>query len=138
MQTYSIAADGSDAPVKIKVAIPSSWTADTSDPEGPTFKIGGVEVRRLTFAALSSLQGDASERMAKAIKLQFGDEASAERSDLPDGRVWMSGTLGTNLHARMFVPYEGGVLMGIALLGKASADRLPEIRTAFETIAIVP
>lgn len=111
---------------------------DTSDPETPTFQIQGAQVRQLAFAALTSLRGDAAERMATAIKLQFGDGAGAERHDFPDGRVWMSGMKGTNLHARMFVPYEGGVLMGIALLGKDSGDRLPEIRSVFETIKVVP
>lgn len=137
MQTYTIAGDGSET-VKIQVAIPASWTADTSDPDAPTFKISGAQVRRLTFAALTSLRGDAKEQMATAIKLQFGDGAGAERQDLPDGRVWMSGSLGTNRHARMFVPYEGGVLMAIALLAKDSGGKLPEIRSVFETIKVVP
>lgn len=137
VQTYTIAGDGSDT-VKIQVAIPANWTVDTSDPETPTFQIKGAQVRQLAFAALTSLRGDAAERMATAIKLQFGDGDGAERQDLPDGRVWMSGTKGTNLHARMFVPYEGGVLMGLALLGKDSGDKLPEIRSVFETIKIVP
>lgn len=137
MKTYTIAGDGSDT-VKIQVAIPASWTADTSDPETPRFKISGAQVRDLAFATKTSLRGDAKEQMATAIKHQFGDGAGTEREDLPDGRVWMSGTLGTNLHARMFVPYEGGVLMAIALLAKDSGGKLPEIRSVFETIKVVP
>lgn len=137
MQTYTIAGDGSET-VKIQVEIPASWTVDTSDPETPEFKINGAQVRHMAFSALTSLRGDAKEQLATAIELQFGDGAGAEREDLPDGRVWMSGTAGTNLHARMFVPYEGGVLMAIALLAKGSGGKLPEIRSVFETIKIVP
>jgi hypothetical protein len=137
VQTYTIAGDGSDK-VKIEVAIPSSWKADTSDPDAPTFKISGAQVRQLTFVTLTSLQGDAKEQLATAIRMQFGDAAGAERQDLPDGRVWMSEDEGRSIHARMFVPYDGGVLMGYALLAKDSAGTLPEIRKVFETIKVVP
>lgn len=137
VKTYTIAGDGSDK-VKIEVAIPSSWTADTSDPDSPRFKISGAQVRQLTFVTLTSLRGDAKEQMATAIRLQFGDAAGVERQDLPDGRVWMSEDEGRSIHARMFVPYDGGVLMGFALLAKDSAGTLPEIRKVFETIKVVP
>ncbi len=136
-ETYTIAGLGSET-VKIQIETPSTWTADTSDREKPTFTISGVQVRRVTVAALTSLRGDAKEQMATAIELQYGDAAGAKREDLPDGRVWMSEDDGRNLHARLFVPYEGGVIMAIALLPKDSAGKLPEIRSVFETIKIVP
>lgn len=137
MKTYTIAGDGSDK-VKIEVAIPSSWTADTSDPDSPKFKISGAQVRLLGFGALTSLRGDAKEQMATAIKLQFGDGANAERQDMPDGRVWMSEDEGRSIHARIFVPYEGGVVMGFVMLAKDSAGTLPEIRKVFESLKVVP
>lgn len=136
VQTFTIAADGSDS-VKIEIAIPATWTVDTSDPDAPVFRIPGAQRHRLTFAALTSLRGDAKEQMATAIELQFGDGAGAKREDLPHGRVWVSEDEDRQVHARLFVPYDGGVLMALVLLEKDSADELPEVRKVFETIEIV-
>ena len=136
VQAFTIAADGAD-PVKIEIAIPATWTVDTSDPDAPMFRIPGAQRHWLTFAALPWLRGDAKEQMAKAIELQFGDGARAKREDLPHGRVWVSEDQDRQVHARLFVPYDGGVLMAIALLEKSSAEKLPEVRKIFETIEIV-
>jgi hypothetical protein len=68
--------------------------------------------------------------------MQFGSIPDAKREDLPDGRVWMVGTLGENAVARLYVPFDGGVVMGGATIPKGAGDRLPEIRKVFETITI--
>lgn len=137
MQTYLLTTTGSDTPVKVQAAIPSSWTVDTSTGDGPTFKVSGADVKQLTFAAIS-LNGDNGARITKAIKMQYDDTTGAERVELSGGRVWMSAPQGNNIHARIFVPSPDGVVMGFALVSSASADRLPEIRSAFETLAIAP
>ncbi|MCC6522307.1 MAG: hypothetical protein IT373_06580 [Polyangiaceae bacterium] len=125
------------APVTIEVAIPPGWTEEPGRPDEPRLAIAGATARLLTFAALE-LRGDAAARMEKAIALQYGaDAAGVERSDLPGGRVWMVAREPENLHARLFVPFEGGVLMGVAILAREAESRLPEVRTAFESIAIV-
>ena len=136
MQTFSLTTTGSDTPVKVQASIPSSWTVDTSS-DGPAFKISGADVKQLTFTAIS-LGGDEAARVAKAIKMQYDDAAGAERAELSGGRVWMSAPQGNNIHARIFVPSPDGVVMGFALVASASADRLPEVRRAFETLAVVP
>ena len=76
--------------------------------------------------------------MAASVKV-FGigeNPADTERTELSGGRVWIARQEGENLHARMFVPYPGGVVMGVAILGAEGAGALPEVRAAFETLAI--
>lgn len=135
MSKYSVMPVGETTPISVEVAIPSGWTVDSSSPDGPTFQIPGAEVRQLTINALA-LGGDAEARMAKAIRMQYDDAAGAERSELSGGRVWMVRRENVVDHARMFVPYDGGVVMGVAIVTHASADRLPAIKQAFETIAV--
>lgn len=135
MHKYNVTPVGDTVPISIQVAIPSDWSEDTSSPDGPTFQIPGVEVRQLTINALS-LRGDSDERMAKAISMQYDDGAGADRSNLSGGRVWMVRREKVVDHARMFVPYDEGVVMGVAFLAHASADRLPAIKQAFDTITV--
>jgi hypothetical protein len=135
MRKYNITPIGDTAPISIEVAIPSDWIEDASSPEGPEFQIPGVEVRVLTINALL-IRGDAEARMAKAIRMQYADGADAERRDLSGGRVWMVRREKVVDHARMFVPYDEGVVMGVAILTHASADRLPAIQQAFDTITV--
>lgn len=135
MQTFRVTPVGDTAALSVEMTVPSGWTVDTSSPDGPTFQIPGAEIRQLTINALT-LGGDPEARMAKAIRMQYDDGADARRSELPGGRVWMVRRENTVDHARMFVPYDGGVVMGVAILAHASADRLPAIQQAFETIAI--
>ncbi|MBI4955375.1 MAG: hypothetical protein HY908_25355 [Myxococcales bacterium] len=136
LRQYRIAPPGG-APVTIEVAIPPGWTEEPGSPGEPRFGISDANARLLTFAALELL-GDAAARMKKAIAAQYGAEAGAlERRDLPGGRVWIVAREAENLHARLFVPFEGGVLMGVAILAREAESRLPEIRAAFESIAIV-
>jgi len=69
--------------------------------------------------------------------MQYDEVGADERTDLPDGRVWIAHQDGENLHARMFVPYPGGVVMRVAILGPDGAGALPEVRAAFETLRVV-
>jgi hypothetical protein len=135
MQTFRVTPVGDTAQLSVEMMVPSGWTVDTSSPDGPTFQIPGAEIRQLTINALT-LGGDPEARMAKAIRMQYEDGADARRSELSDGRVWMVRRESAVDHARMFVPYDGGVIMGVAILTHASADRLPAIQQAFETIAV--
>lgn len=67
--------------------------------------------------------------------MQFGDMADATRNDYPDGRVWISQPQQNgNVHARMFVAYENGVAMGIAVLSDKS--KLDGVKAAFETLRV--
>lgn len=135
MRTYTLTND--DGPVTVELAVPPSWTEDTamSTPDGPVWKVAGA--RHLALAAVAPM-GDDEVRMRKAIRMQYGeDQSAAERADLDGGRVWMSRQEGDNLHARIFVPYPGGVVMGVAMLGPDGAGRLADVRAAFETLRVV-
>ena len=136
MKTYTLNVTGGDAPVKISADVPSSWSADTSDPDQVTFKVSGAEKTDVAFLAIAPGR-DPAKRLDKAIEMQFGGTPEAKREDLSDGRVWMSGPLGENTHARIFVPFDGGVVMGVVTQPKESADRIPEVRKVFETIKVV-
>jgi hypothetical protein len=113
------------------MATPTGWIADTSDPVAPVFEVEGV--RLLSLPRLRST-GDAAARMAMAIKLQYLDAAGVKREELSGGRVWMVKTEENRIHARTFVPFDSGVLMAVALVRKEGADRLGEIRRAFDTV----
>jgi hypothetical protein len=136
MKTFTLNVTGGDAPVKITADVPSGWSADTSDPDQVTFKVSGAANTDVAFLAIAPGR-DPAKRLDKAIEMQFGGTPEAKREDLSDGRVWMSGPLGENTHARIFVPFDGGVVMGVVTQPKESADRLPEIRKVFETIKVV-
>ena len=136
MKTYSITPVGDTTAISVAIAVPAGWTEASSSPEGPRFEIPGAEVRVLTVNALA-LRGDADARMAKAIRMQYDDGAGAERSDLAGGRVWMIRHDRAVDHARMFVPYDGGVIMAVAILAHASGGQLSAIKQAFETLAVV-
>jgi hypothetical protein len=134
-KTFTVTVVGGAGSVKVSAAIPSTWTTDVSDPDMPTFKIRNLERSDLAIVA-NSIGRDPARRVAKAIDMQFGSIPDAKREDLPDGRVWMVGTLGENAVARLYVPFDGGVVMGGATIPKGAGDRLPEIRKVFETITI--
>jgi hypothetical protein len=122
--------DPSAAPVAVSLSIPSGWT-DGRD--AGTFTVPGLGGgSRISLAALS-LSGDTAERVNAAIDAQF-EEGKAERTDLGGGRAWVQQTESARVHARVFVPYDGGVVMGAAILRGDAADRLPEIRGVFETL----
>jgi hypothetical protein len=136
MTTYHLSNTGSDLPVTVEIAIPPAWTADPiATPDAPMWKLAGA--RLLSLVAISPRGDDDATRVGKAIKMQYDDLTGAERVDLPDGRVWISARDGENQHARLFVPFADGVVMGVAILEVESAGQLPAIRAVFDTIKIV-
>jgi hypothetical protein len=133
-QTFTLAPTGSDKPVKVTASIPSSWKVSKNG-DDVSFNVGSGEgIVGLTAVAPN---GDAAERLTKAIKANFGDSANAKREDLSDGRAWVSETDDKNAHGRMFVPTDDAVVMGFAMLPAEQASKLPEIRKVFETIKVV-
>ena len=135
-RTYKVTALGAYAPITVELAVPAKWTEGEADLAGPQFKIPGTDTMLLGLAALGLTGDTPAERVAKAIKAQYGDAQDAVRTELSGGRVWVVQTEPV-VHARMFVPFADGVLMGVAILPPRSADHLPAIRAAFDTLAIV-
>ena len=135
MTRFILNVDG-EPPVTVALAVPAGWKPDTSSaaPDGPSWNAPGS--RLLMLAAVSPGGDDAEVRMRKAIRMQYGDADGAERVELGGGRVWVVRTEGDNLHARMFVPYAHGVVMGVAMMAADARARLPDIRAAFETLTI--
>ena len=114
--------------VTVELVVPSTWRAAPA----ATFTADGAVM--LSLANVSATGSDAASRVEKAIKRQFEDVASATRKDYPDGRVWFAQPQNENVHARMFVPYAGGVVMGIAVLSDKA--KLEGVRSTFETLTI--
>lgn len=127
---------GAGAPrVGVAMAVPPAWHVD---PEGPEFVVPGVDGGMISLAALD-LKGTDVERMTVAIAMQFGEgerAADEQRRELPGGRVWIERKELRMVHARIFVPYPRGVVMGVALVPHAAAARVDEIRKVFETLTI--
>lgn len=133
MSKFTLAEDGNESnKVTVELAVPSSWQADPSEPA--SWKTDGA--LGISITNVSTGGSDNAARLEQGIKMQFGDMAGATRNDYPDGRAWVTKTQPNgNLHARMFIPYAGGVVMGIAMLrDKAKAD---SVKAAFETMKIV-
>ena len=136
VRTFKLSVVGEDTPVAVQLAVPSSWSEDTTSTQAePRWTMAGA--RLLSLAAISPRGDDAATRMSKAIKMQYGDAAGVERVDLPEGRVWMVQHEGENIHARMFVPFDRGVVMGVAILAQDGAGQLPVIKQAFDTLKTV-
>mgnify|MGYP001210283797 CR=1 FL=1 len=131
MTKFTLNVDG-EPPVAVELAVPSGWRADGSP--DPTWSREGALM--LSLVAVSPSGDDDQARVNRAIRMQYDAVGADERTDLPDGRVWIAHREGENLHARMFVPYPGGVVMGVAILGAEGAGALPEVRAAFETLTI--
>ena len=132
MSKFTLNVDG-EPPVAVTLAVPGGWSLDGSMTD-PAWKREGALM--LSLAAVSPSGDDDAARVARAIKMQYDAVADTERTELSGGRVWIARQEGENLHARMFVPYLGGVVMGVAILGAEGAGALPEVRAAFETLAI--
>jgi hypothetical protein len=136
MTTYHLSNTGGDAPVTVELAIPDSWKEDPalSAPDSPVFKLAGA--KSLSLVAISPSASDDEARLAK-ITRRFDEESDAERANLPNGRVWMTRRDGNNVAARLFVPFPGGLVMAVAVVGADQAARLPEIRAVFESLTII-
>ena len=132
MSSFALNVVGEDKKVNVDLAVPSGWSSGAADP--PSWKLEGA--RLLSLAAVSPGGSDSASRVAKAIKMQYADLAGAARTDYPDGRVWIAHPEGANVHARMFVPYDNGVVMGIAMLSDPS--KVDAIKAAFETLKVNP
>ena len=132
MSKFALTVVGEDHKVNVELAVPGGWSTDAADP--PSWKLDGA--RLLSLAAVSPGGRDDASRVAAAIKMQYADLAGAVRADYPDGRVWIAHPEGANVHARMFVPYAGGVVMGVAMLSDAS--KVDGVKAAFETLKIAP
>jgi hypothetical protein len=133
-QTFTLTPTGGDKPVKVTASIPSSWKVEKNG-DDVSFNVGNGEAM-VGLTAIAP-NGDAGERLTKAIKANFGDSANAKREDLSDGRAWVSETDDKNAHGRMFVPTDDAVVMGFAMLPPEQASKLPEMRKVFETIKVV-
>lgn len=134
MSKFTLNVDG-EPPVAVEFAVPGGWSPDSSA-QDPSWRRDGALM--LSVVAVSPSGSDNDVRMRKAIRMQYGETVSAEeRTDLPDGRVWIARQDGENLHARMFVPYDNGVVMGVAILGPDGTSALPEVRAAFDTLRVV-
>jgi hypothetical protein len=132
MSSFALTVVGEDSKVNVNLAVPDSWTAAAADP--PSWKMDGA--RMLSLAAVSPGGSDNASRVEKAIKMQFADLGGIARADYPDGRVWIAHPEGANVHARMFVPYAKGVVMGVAMLSDAS--KVDAVKAVFETLKLAP
>jgi hypothetical protein len=128
--TLTEAGDDSNK-VTVELAVPGSWSAG---PDPASWKMDGALT--LSLVTVSPRGSDDATRVGKAIKMNFADLGTAARTDYPDGRVWITQPQGANVHARMFVPYAGGVVMGIAMLSDAS--KVADVKAVFETLKIAP
>ena len=130
---YTLEVMGDDKPITVEISIPSTWAEDVSDRGGPEYKLPGQDGGMVSITAIG-LTGDTDATMKKAIALQYGEDAKdAQRTNLPGGRVWMIRKERNFQHARVFVPFPGGVAMGVALVDDA---HVPEIKKAFETLKL--
>jgi hypothetical protein len=106
MSKFTLNVDG-EPPVAVTLAVPGGWSLDGSMPD-PAWRRDGALM--LSLAAVSPSGDDDAARVARAIKMQYDAVADTERTELSGGRVWIARQEGENLHARMFVPYPGGVV----------------------------
>ncbi len=119
--------------VDVQLDVPASWTRDESSRD-VSWKMDGAWM--LSLVTIDPGGKDTATRLEKAMKMQYEDLTKVKRQDYPDGRVWIAETNGTKVHARMFIPYPKGVVMGVAMLTDAS--KLDGVKAAFETLKIVP
>lgn len=119
-------------PISISLQVPAGWKANAADASTLAFDVPGLESGSRVSLAAIVVKGAPAQAMSKAIDLQ--DLSDGQRSDLSGGRVWAQKMDGDMLHARIFVPFTGGVAMGVARLH--DPGKLPEIRAAFETMVV--
>lgn len=132
MSKFTLAEAGNESnKVTVEFAVPASWSPSTSGPQ-PSWKTEGASM--LQLVTVDAGGKDNATRIANAAKMQFENDPPPTRTEYPDGRVWMTQPDGNRIHARMFVPYPGGVVMGFAMLTDKS--KLDGVKAAFETIKI--
>jgi hypothetical protein len=131
MSKFTLSEAGDDSnKVTVELTVPGNWQSAGDNP--PSWKMDGA--RMLSLAVVDPGGNDNAARVQDTIKMQYDDLTGATRNDYPDGRVWIAQKEGAMVHARMFVPYAKGVVMGIAMLSDAS--KVDGAKAAFETLKI--
>jgi hypothetical protein len=125
--------NGSAAPIAVTMTLPGGWKT-TGEAAEPVFEIPGLPSGSRVSVAALEFTGSPDAMMKKAIA--GAGQSDGQRTDLPGGRVWIQRATRV-LDARLFVPYAKGVLAAVAIIGDPATDKLPEIRKAFETLAVV-
>jgi hypothetical protein len=139
MNTYDIPlyATAPEPKVKVSIQLPSSWKAEIGEKGEPKFSTPGMAGPVFGLVAIPTDQGEPAARIAQAFKWQYEDGAGATREQKPDGRLWASRIEGVLTHSRMFVPVQGGVVMGVAMLRNVTEAQLTEVKATFETIQVI-
>lgn len=141
-QTYTIAYFlQPEAPaVTVMAMIPGSWAATLEADGAPAFTVPGHSgFFKPTIVALASNQPDSAARLEQAMELQYGEGTpDVVRTPLADGRIWAVRQEPAVIHARMFIPAPHGVVMAVALVKHAEADRLAEIEAVYRTVRVQP
>jgi hypothetical protein len=139
MRTYEILLStvASMPKAKVSIELPPSWKDEVGPDGAPTFS--SPSLAGLTFGvfAVPTEEGEPAARIAQAFKWQYEDGTGVTREQKPDGRLWTSRVEGKITHARMFVPVEGGVVMGVAMLRNLTDVQLAEVKATFETLKVV-
>jgi len=124
-------------PAVVTADIPASWRATLSPRGGPSFAIDGLVGAPPAITAIRSDHPDPVARIEEAMALQYGaGTPGVTRTALPGGRVWAVRREAAVTHARMFVPAPGGVVMAVAIVVHAQADRLAELKAVFDTVRV--
>ncbi|HSK04308.1 MAG TPA: hypothetical protein VK932_23805 [Kofleriaceae bacterium] len=140
MRTYTIQYFGKPAlpPVTVTAEIPAAWTETVSAGGAPSFAIPGNTGTPPTITAIGIARPDDAARIEMAMELQYGTGTpDVTRTPLDGGRVWAVRKEPSVVHARMFLPTPDGVVMAVAIVKHAEADRLAEIEAAFRTVRVV-
>lgn len=140
MRTYTIQYFGKPAlaPVTVTAEIPAAWTETLSARGAPSFAIPGKTGAPPAITAIGIDRPEAAARLEQAMELQYGaGTPEVTRTPLDGGRVWAVRKEPSVVHARMFLPTPDGVVMAVAIVKHAEADRLGEIEAAFRTVRVV-
>ena len=133
MRTFKLvpANNASSAPIDVTMALPGGWK-ESAEPSFVQFDVPEVPSGSLVSLSMIELTRTPAEQLRTAIELQ--GLTDGQRTDLSGGRVWIQKATGPMVHGRVFVPYAGGVVMGVAML--PTPDQLPEIRKVFESLTL--
>ena len=139
MRTYeiSLSAVVPKPKAKISIQLPPSWKDEVRTDGAPNFSSSSLAGLTFGLFAIPTEEGEPAARIAQAFKWQYEDGTGVTREPKPDGRLWASRVEGAITHARMFVPVEGGVVMGVAMLRNLTETQLAEVKATFETIQVV-
>jgi hypothetical protein len=139
---YSLLDDA--PPATVTAGVPAGWKEQLDPTGAPTFTLpswtGAVPPAIVAYPAGGAT--DPAVRIEDIIALQYGPGApGVSRSPLPGGRVWTqkhenSSPALTGLHVCLFIGTPGGVVAAVAVIPDSDAGRLPEVRTAFESITV--